>query len=641
MGGDIKFREVKLTFYNRLYIKIQSEGELESSTVFQINEKNSLVIKLKAKMGKNKKLKFGPFYDQVLKRNLNFKHCGRIAIVTVPKKRKNKWGQLWKDMPSNRAESEKKHKKRGAKRQMTRVRSTPGHRIPVRRNMSSRKKSEKFNNEKEKPPKFEKIKKTNSRRSISTPLQKESLAEFNQFTERYNHLPMFSKSSRKKISSKILGLESGEIHESPKKEAKENLCPLFFVSKTFKYQFDQRNTYQNIRTKRGRKRKNKESMETKRFVDNESHVSSIVKKSKSVTRRNSRKKISRQTASTKLLRKKKSNRNSLKNLRRDKSNPVLSSQNYKDVEIKRRRARIQATKIQTKREISRVTSRKMHKKRGKKSNFPLVDRFDKTQSYDTLDQTYGMVKLKADSTLMDLRSDMKRQSWVEYFSKNTAIDCTLLQNSNKSSILKNIIPPLNLDPQGQNKYSSIFCRNKNRQSDTSYKMLEEISPILQIPTFKQCESEPSLSGNETKESHFDKLRKALPETNLVDAYKAALSKSETLRMQKLIILELQNSLKNEQKQRLSCERELLSILEGNQKTVDKLEREMEESRLRYSTPVKILEGIVGHESRNSNSRSSIRRVKRFQQSLSKQNREPETSAFQCIKNKYKLLLEMD
>lgn len=91
--------------------------------------------------------------------------------------------------------------------------------------------------------------------------------------------------------------------------------------------------------------------------------------------------------------------NSTKNIRENKQNLVKVSQ-YKDVEIKRRKVRLQKQFVD-KNEKLEYLRKKLVKNSGKKNNKmkqKLIKRFDKKDSIDTLDQTYGMIKLKIDSS---------------------------------------------------------------------------------------------------------------------------------------------------------------------------------------------------------------------------------------------------
>lgn len=576
-----------------------------------------------------------------------------MVVVSLPKKRKSKWGQLYRNKSFRES-------KEGSLQQIPRSSSR---RSNVKKlngvDQSDKRRSHKSNqsnrakrNERSMFSDFQKtrleVRKRNCRRHVSVGNNgSRSTSEFEKLSRRYDHLPIFSKSSRKKIREKISCYE--EVSELKKevhiKKRQEDLTSLFFVSKTLHHRHEGSYSHQNIRTKRGRSRKSIDAMETKRFINTESHVSRILTKSKSrtKTKRSLRNNYSRKTASVKNLRRSKMKKDKSPIFKRDQSNPVITNQSYKEVEIKRRRVRINSSKVHTSRGISKTTSRNLRKKRKGKINIPLLKKFDKTESYDTLDQTYGMVRLKADSTLIDFKSksksDLHKQSLIEYISKNTDKDSNVLQSLSKQSIIKNGVHKLNFNSQECHNYPSLFTKGKVLRSEFSQNIDRTVSPgSHQIPKFKFFDQNIRPRNNAQKKIDFEKLRKAMPDSSLPGEYQSSMSKLNIVRVQKLIIATLQSALKKEQKQRLSCERELLTMLESNQEVVNNLEKQMEKTRMKYSTPVKILEGMVNSHQK-SRVESSIRLKRKVQLSRSKKKVQP--SPFECIKNKYKMLLEMD
>lgn len=638
---------------------------MSSSTInFKISKNNCLNIKKFSPSDKVQVASIGPLFGKIKRKKVSYKQKGEVIIVNMPKKEKVKWKKLYRDenlvdFENLNFENLKISEKIVQKKQFVKANSSlkriseneilakkKPQNHPINKNQilkgfyENQQIQTLFTNFEKIKSKFKTPPRAKHTESQIFKMKKKSVlmaekghSRFEKFAKRYDHLPIFCNSARSKNRRK-----SGSTHHSRPKSSiskanEENRLknsksvsawsPVFYVSEK-KNVVKNRKKTKKKKSRRGSDKicwKKESSVEELKESETETFLVSELKALKTSRVQTKRNRIdSKRTFSYKRLSQRscvkgiKKRPNSTKNLREKENGNLVKISTYKDVEFKRRQARLNK-KIEKKshpklKMLKKKLKRKNSKKKKSKTNLKkikLVRQFDKKDSIDTLDQTYGMVKLKIDSS-REVNLELKNFS-VEKLKKSQLTSNT--PTISKKKIKNCLTPP---DPEMSSfEPSLIHSRIENRKNskenpklgkmikeekegrNISFKLREEATVIKNIPKFKFLSKEISPISNKDKLTLVhDKLLGILPDLEEKKLIQMIIGKKkDRVEFQSQLIWKLKSLLKQEQKDRLKCEKRLLKMLLKTEKKVEDLEKRMDGKAFKFSTPKKIMESIVG------------------------------------------------
>lgn len=498
----------------------------------------------------------------------------------------------------------------------------------------------------------------NHQRSVSCIVNAKGKVEnsqgFENFTKRFNHLPIFCDSNRSKQRMRSLRSYSGVIKNNfSKKNLREVIDdkvtkglnksksvsawnPEFFISnKKQTLSVKKRLSRGSYGSKRTSNSLNKGYRKSMKFSEKDETDSFVLKEmeagsSKRETSNNNIKVFKKKKTSYSVKKMKgaieglkekekrgekraKSSRNLLRNNRGKKYNPLVKRSKYQELELKRRNARMKNNKENIRKRRDSEDEEDMGTKRIK-SKLKKYQLYDKKESIDTIDP---MIKLKVDSTFLDItniKNNTNRENKTPEIKKYTtkspfltppdpelsSYEPSLLitrrtQSKEKKEENSKIIEEKNEEVERKIKLEIV--ENEIYEENISFKFEEEITKIENIPKFRYISKDISpLKIDVNVIRKYKKLKKILPdledkEINILSFGK----KSDKVILQTKIIKLLQIALEREQKTRLIREKELLSMLEKTEKKVGFLEKkiEFEVKNFKFSTPKKIIENLIG------------------------------------------------